>query len=336
MNFQIAQTFQRGSFSTDDPSEFEMAVQPWDLLIDSRDQGKSKFGLDFISIPGLSVLRESYGDDVRLIGMPPPGHLVLAIPFGGDGQSIAYGEPVIDHQLYSLAGDPLEVRYRSGQTVLTIEIAIAQVFEPTLELAMEKLASRGRHSAFSTSPQNVRAIARKLEELFPPAYTNRATPTKGTADVIREFVEDALIDAVLPDRFDSIHGKKVGQNAAVVAALEYLRTPNTECASVAALCEAVGVNKRTLERGVREKFNCTVVHLLQKWRMHAARRRLLEAGPQDTTVAHIATSLGFYDLGRFASRYRYRFGEYPSDTLSAASRWVARQSRSAVPRRAPV
>lgn len=336
MNFQMNDRLQRGSFSTDDPSEFEMAVQPWDLLIDSRDQGKSKFGLDFISFPGLSVLRESYGDDVRLIGMPPPGHLVLAIPFGGDGQSIAFGEPVIDHQLYSLTGDPLEVRYHGGQTVLTIEIEIAQAFEPTLELAMDKLASRGRHSAFSPSPQKGRTIARKLEELFQPAYTDRATHIEGTADVIREFVEDALIDAVLPDGLDSIHGKKVGQNAAVVAALEFLCTPDTECVSVAALCEAVGVNKRTLERGVREKFDCTVVQLLQKWRMHAARQRLLEAGPKDTTVAHIATSLGFYDLGRFASRYRQRFGEYPSDTLSAAARWVARQSRSAAPRRFPV
>ncbi len=154
--------------------------------------------------------------------------------------------------------------------------------------------------------------------------------------MIREFIEDALIDAVLPDGLDSIHGEKVGQNAAVVAALEYLRTPDIECASVAGLCEAIGVNKRTLERGVREKFNCTVVQLLQKWRMHAARQRLLEAGPQDRTVAQIATSLGFYDLGRFASRYRYRFGEYPSDTLSAASRWVVRQSRSGVSRRFPV
>ena len=173
MNFQIAQTFQRGSFLTDDPSEFEMPVQPWDLLIDSRDQGKSTFGLEFISFPGLSLLRESYGNDVRLIGMPPPGHLVLAIPFGGDGQSMAYGEPVIDHQLYSLAGDPLEVRYRGGQTVLTIEITIARVLESTLALAVEKLVSRGRHSAFSPSPQSVRVIAQRLEELFHPACTDR-------------------------------------------------------------------------------------------------------------------------------------------------------------------
>lgn len=325
MNFQSAQTIDRGSFSTHDPNEFEIAVQPWDLLIDSRDQGNSKFDLNFISFPGLSLLQESYGDDVRLMGMPPPGQLVLAVPFGGDGESIAYGEQVVDHQLYSLAGDPLEVRYRGGQTVLTIEMTIAQAFEPSLALAVEKLVSRGRHSAFAQSFGSVHALAQKLRGLFKSATAHGAALPHDCSPVIRAIIEEAIVNAVLPESLDSIHGKKVGQIAAVAAALDYLRTPGTECASVAALCAAIGVNKRTLERGVREQFDCTVFHLLQKWRMHTARQRLLQAGPKDTTITQIATCLGYYDLGRFASSYRHQFGEYPSDTLRSASRLIVRR-----------
>ncbi len=328
MNFQLSQPFERGSISTIDSSEFEIAVQPWSLLVDSRDEGRQKFELDFVSFPGLSVLREYYGDDVRLTGLPPSDQLVLGIPYGGDGESIAYGEPVIDHQLYSLAGDPLDVRYRGGQTVLTIEMSIEQSFEPSLALAVERLVTRGRHSAFAQSPRNVWALAHRLRELLQSANADHAVFTRGISGIIREVVEDALLDAVLPDRLDSIHGKKVGQNAAVTAALDYLRTPGTECASVAALCAGAGVHKRTLQRGVREQFDCTVVHLLQKWRMHAARQRLLEAGPNDTTVTHIATSLGFFDYGRFASRYQRHFGEYPSDTLSSAPGPITRRIRS--------
>ena len=333
MNIQVGQAFERGSLSTTDPSEFEMAVQPWDLLIDNRSPSRRKFELDWVSFPGLSVLREGYNQDVRMIGMPPPDQLVLAIPFGGDGESIAHGEQVIAQQLYSLAGDPLDVRYRRGLTVLMVEMSLEQCFEPSLALAVEQLVSRGRQSAFAQSRQRMRALSHRLTKLFEPETAKLAMSAQGSADLLRETLEDAITGAVLPESSDAIHGRKAGQKAAVTAALDYLRTPGTNCTSVVALCLGAGVNKRTLERGVRDQFDCTVVHLLQKWRMHAARQSLLETGPRDTTVTSVATSLGFFDLGRFASRYRHHFGEYPSETLASATRTIVRRNHISASRR---
>ena len=260
--------------------------------------------------------------------MPPPDQLVLAIPFGGDGASTAYGEPVTEHQLYAFSDDMLDVRYGRGLTVLMVEVSLDQSFEPSLALAVERLVSLGRQSEIAQSHQNMRCLAERLGDLFQPATAARASSSPMGPGMLREAIDDALVNAVLPEELDFTPGKKAGQKAAVKAALDYLRTSGLECTSVAALCAGAGVNKRTLERGVREQFDCTVVHLLQKWRMHAARQRLLVSGPKETTVTHVATSLGFYDLGRFASRYRHRFGEYPSDTLSAASRPIAREYRN--------
>ncbi|MGA9539901.1 MAG: helix-turn-helix domain-containing protein, partial [Methyloceanibacter sp.] len=49
-------------------------------------------------------------------------------------------------------------------------------------------------------------------------------------------------------------------------------------------------------------------------RLEKAHALLERAGP-DQTVTSIATHLGFFELGRFAVRYRKRFGEKPSETL---------------------
>jgi AraC-like DNA-binding protein len=50
-------------------------------------------------------------------------------------------------------------------------------------------------------------------------------------------------------------------------------------------------------------------------RMHFARRALRMADPAATTATDIATSYGFWELGRFSVAYRSLFGESPSAAI---------------------
>jgi AraC-like DNA-binding protein len=50
-------------------------------------------------------------------------------------------------------------------------------------------------------------------------------------------------------------------------------------------------------------------------RMHLARQALLHGDPASDSVTEIATTYGFWELGRFSVEYRTLFGESPSGTL---------------------
>lgn len=82
------------------------------------------------------------------------------------------------------------------------------------------------------------------------------------------------------------------------------------------ICAAIGVPERTLRLSCQEHLGMSPKHYLLLRRLHLARRALRNAEGSKTTVAEIATSLGFWHFGRFAGSYRTYFGEPPSVTLA--------------------
>jgi transcriptional regulator GlxA family with amidase domain len=80
---------------------------------------------------------------------------------------------------------------------------------------------------------------------------------------------------------------------------------------------AAGVPPRTLHDGFRRFREYTPMQFLSVVRLERVRKRLQAATPE-THVVSVAMEWGFVHLGRFARRYRERFGEEPSATLKRA------------------
>ena len=101
----------------------------------------------------------------------------------------------------------------------------------------------------------------------------------------------------------------------VERAEQLLRNRATEPIPIAHLSLLVGVS----ERGLRNAFNAVrgmspkrfVIHD----RLNEVRRALSDPRATRATVTDIATEHGFFELGRFAGRYKAVFGETPSKTL---------------------
>ena len=97
-----------------------------------------------------------------------------------------------------------------------------------------------------------------------------------------------------------------------------------EPVTVAEMSGMAGVSERTLRAAFRDVVGLSPKQYAITERLRAAHDALCAADPKTTTVTDIAMAHGFFELGRFAGRYRHTFGEAPSRTLrqvAAAASW---------------
>ena len=91
-------------------------------------------------------------------------------------------------------------------------------------------------------------------------------------------------------------------------------------ASVQDLVALSGISERTLQAAFNKYYGLSPTRYIQLRRLHQARKMLARVDDHEMTVSTVASSLGMWDLGRFAGRYRSVFGELPSVTLQRARR----------------
>ena len=107
----------------------------------------------------------------------------------------------------------------------------------------------------------------------------------------------------------------------------FLRDNLGEPVTVPELSRMVGVSERTLRAAFHDVIGISPKRYAITQRLQAAHQALRRADPQTTTVTDVAMTFGFFELGRFARRYRHTFGEVPSETLRHAV--TARSERAA-------
>jgi len=97
---------------------------------------------------------------------------------------------------------------------------------------------------------------------------------------------------------------------------DFIETNSDQPVYLTQVCKSIAVSERTLRRCCLEQLGMGPNRYLLLRRLHLARRKLVEARAENSTVTDIATEFGFWAFGRFAGMYRTVFGEPPSATLS--------------------
>lgn len=101
----------------------------------------------------------------------------------------------------------------------------------------------------------------------------------------------------------------------VVKAEEFIREHACEVPTMTEIARAAGVSVRSLSGAFKKFRNTTAMAYMRECRLQGVRAELLRNGSH-ARVSEIAYSWGYINLGRFAARYRQRFGELPSETVS--------------------
>lgn len=88
------------------------------------------------------------------------------------------------------------------------------------------------------------------------------------------------------------------------------------------LCGVARLSPRSLQKTMLAVRGLSPIELVQRRRLAAVRKRLLERSPREL-ISNIALDCGFQHLGRFSLSYRESFGESPRDTM--ARRRISKQ-----------
>ena len=120
-----------------------------------------------------------------------------------------------------------------------------------------------------------------------------------------------------PGDVDTLAGphRRIPREQLVTRVIRFLRDNLGEPMTVAELSRMAGVSERTLRAAFHDVLGLSPKQYDITERLRAARAALSAADPETTTVTDIAMTYGFFELGRFAGRYRDVFGEVPSQTL---------------------
>jgi transcriptional regulator GlxA family with amidase domain len=117
-----------------------------------------------------------------------------------------------------------------------------------------------------------------------------------------------------PDSFGLMSLRTDATPRKLGAVCEFIRAHLDEPLSLSRLEEVSGLSRRSLQYAFVRHYNLTPMEWVREQRLMRVRTLLRRAEP-GMTVKSQALRCGFSNLASFASYYRERFGELPSETL---------------------
>ena len=204
--------------------------------------------------------------------------------FAGNPQTIVYlARSLVEHALESLTGASVSgpLTFEVGMPLTTPR---ARSWLTTVDCLRAELEDVPGSGLVEHADALGLAIATQLLESHAHSHTRELLRRGASARTLRRALD--VIDAQLPEPL-----------------------------TVSAIAAEVGVCTRVLQDAFSRELGVAPLAYIRERRLRAARARLIETAPQDTTVTDVALSVGLTHLGRFAGDYRNRFGESPSTTL---------------------
>ncbi|MGO2111285.1 MAG: AraC family transcriptional regulator [Pseudoclavibacter sp.] len=315
-------------FRTRDPLEAQASAEritaPHRLRIRGRaTQFAAAFDAVELGAATLGVIR--YGADISIERPGFDGFVAVLMPLVGRlsielNRHEHVAEPERSMVVLSPRQGDAKLTWAPGTVVMALKVETED-----LTRALRWIAPDADDSPFVASSPLVNGspwrVALGTAQLFADVVArtgSRGPFPRPLARQLREQVVTTMWLSVPNNHTDDIHRLSgTSKSPAVQQAIDLIAAEDRAEYTVPDLARAVHIGVRALEMGFRREVDETPLHYLQRARLERANDDLRNLGPSDATVTEIAQRWGFDHLGRFAARYRVRFGELPSETLGA-------------------
>ena len=317
------------TISMDDIEELQEEANAvgWDVVYTQYEAGSLDGTLTELKLPGLWVVRETYGRGFFVSGGLPKDYTPAMMPLSTKGDVRLNGLPYAPGNIF-IPGEmgEFDLGGPKGIDLVTLHVEpeskrdlaamLGQTeFEDILSTAMVHLhGAPQRRAAFEALLMSV-----VQDDLWASgASVNRALTIR---DRIVEGLAALLQDAQF-GRASSRRGRPSNRALYARQAQAYLEANLDRAVSLAELCRATGISAPTLSAAFREHYGVTPQVYHRSRRLIAVQRSLRRHWANETTVTEAAFDHGFWHLGRFSQAYKRRFGETPSQTLMQAPVFV--------------
>lgn len=320
-------------FSTDDPRQAEDLATPLigrhriDVAAGGEDGSvqRSFFAsLHAVQLRELTVGYLDYSAEVTIRVHELPDDYLVLMPMAGTSRTSNGGEIVEATSIRAVTPSPgssTEMHWDAGSPHLIVRISrraldthLTRLLGHSLDRPLEFALALDMSAEFANRWNS--AIQLLHTELF---HDDSLLQQGIGIGPLEEFVMSALLYVHESSHLAELTGSTATRGRrAVRAAREYIETRLAEPITIGDIADAAQVSVRSLQTGFQAELGCTPTAYVRDRRLERVRHNLLDALPDDgVTVTDVATRWGFGHLGRFASAYRKRFGESPSQTLRA-------------------
>jgi len=304
---------------TTDADDHAAGLQHWQQDYEQLSGGSFYGVLDEAWFGTVQIFRERTNQVVHETGGAWDGSRTIGVPNAVDGEGLFGGAAFHVDSIITLgSGDELDFRTPRSLDIVAVTAdacALKEFGETVWHIDTDaKVPRSGVLNCASEVP------ARLREFLMLLLASIKSSPKMLNYPQIRKGMEQEIYNNIIlaiGDTSSTTDAAVAPSRKAVVDKVrEYILAHREEPVTVADLCEALNVSRRTLQYSFQAVLNVNPVAYLRAIRLNGTRRALrAAAGDPAVTVADIAARWGFWHMSHFAADYKLMFGELPSQTL---------------------
>jgi AraC-like DNA-binding protein len=312
-------------FKTTDATEAKERVAsiycPHNLQIVGQKEQRVDTSMSHVSLGGVTLNRLRYGPTVTIDAGRLSSFLLVMMPMVGTAHVTCGGEELCTSSRTAAVISPTQPFYQTinancDQIMVQVDCELlnricAQHIGHDLRQQLQFRLDLGMENPCGSAWP---ALMSYLLAIF-----NNPAPQMNSP-LFRAPIEHLIVATLLHSQSNN-YSEELHQPARPIAPShvkrveEYIKAHAKEPLTVASLAAYAGVSTSALYTGFRDFRNTSPIAYLRDERLLLVYDELLSATPATETVADVASRWGFQHLSHFATHYKKKFGELPSDTL---------------------